>query len=397
MAEKKLQDIDEVVELMKKDAELDRLKDEISLKKAKLDQNRYTQQLEELEQNQKDLAIAKNLDFSCMSLEQQESTLKEFDDYFAAAKKKMIFINQTFSEFVPFFRKNLLLLGASTGKGKSTAAANIAFSLLRQRNPETGKLYRCMVITNEERAEDVYNRVTFLGRGWHYVNHDEFTPEQISVCRQAIPALANGGRLMVVDNTYGGAHGITTSIEGIESIFENMIAKGDFYDCIIIDYYQNIINSKKNPYLDEFKVQAKLARMLDQYKNIYPAPIVLLAQVNPLTDEDDHTPFNRRIAGRKLIMDVCTFAAEMSIDYARRATQFVFWKSRFTKAVGQSLLAGYDKGKLVPYTKEFETSVRDENDKKAKDMIDRNANKVLDIANGIPDAFKKEDKNEPRE
>lgn len=386
---KKDQSIDEyMAETMANDAELERLKDEVALKKAKLDQNKYTQQLNQLEQDKKDLKIAEGLNYGQMSKEQIEKMQSGFSDYMRAAKKKMRFIISDFDKYVPFFRSNLILIGAHTGKGKSTAAANIAFSVLNQTNPETGKKYRCLIITNEEKAEDFYNRVTFLYKSWHYVNHDEFTDEQTETCKRAIAAFGSTGNLRVVDDSYGGSHGVTTSLEGIEAIFENLLANNELYDVIIIDYYQNIISSKKNPYLNEYLVQATLARMLDQYKNRYPAPLVLLAQVDPQT-EDDRRTFKQRICGRKLILDQTTLAIELTTDYQKRATEWTFWKSRFTESVGKSVWTGYDKGRFVSYSEEFRNKIQSDNDKIMKDKLDKEMNK----SNGIPDAFKKKEEN----
>jgi hypothetical protein len=393
---KKPEDLNEVLEQMKNDAELEVLKDEVALKKAKLDQSKYTQQLEQLIQDNADLELAKNLDFGKMTKEQILEHQIRIEEYIMAARRKMIFMLPDFNKMVPFFRNNLILLAAHTGRGKSTAAANIAYSVLKQKNEETGKGRRALIITNEEKSEDFYNRVIFLSQGWHYVNHDEITDEQMKFCQGAISGLASRGRLMIVDNDYGGAHGITTSIEGIESIFENLIANKEYYDVIIIDYYQNIIHSKKNPVLNEWLVQAKLARLLDQYKNRYPAPIILLAQCKQ-ADEDDRTPFKERIAGRKLIVDSTTLAAEMTVDYKARATHWTFWKSRYVTAIGKTVTTGYNNGRFVPYDKAFQDQVAKDNaaiqeikDKVINDHID----KELAKKNAIKTDVKEEKKSE---
>lgn len=351
-------------EQMAKDAALEHLQDDVAFKKAKLDHQKYTQQLSEQEQNNKDLEAAKNLDFGGMSESQIATLQTEFDEYIKAAKYKFTFLNKQFNEYVPFFRKNLILIAAHTGKGKSTAAANIAASLLKQNNPKTGKTGRCLIMTNEEKAEDFYARVICLLRGWSYVNHNELTEEQVTTIKEGMHALGKSGLLTVVDNNYGGVHGMTTTVEGIQSVFENMLAKKDYYDAVIIDYYQNIISSKNNISLDENHSQAKLAKLLDQYKNIYPGPIILMAQCDPETDHD-HRMFKQRVNGRKIILDGTTFAAELAIDQDLRATQWTVWKSRYTRAIGKSLYTGFDNGRYVEYTEEFKKAVTEERDRAA--------------------------------
>ena len=284
----------------------------------------------------------------------------------------MSFINKTFDGVVPFFRKNLILIGAQTGFGKSTAVANIAFRIKEQMNPTTGKPRTTLVITNEEQAEDVYNRGTSLAMGWSYTNHSSFTDEQTEVYRKAIPAWAAGGLITVIDNTHGGSHGVTTSLEGIESIFENLLANKIYYDVVIIDYYQNIINSKRDQSMSENEVQARLSRMLERYKNIYPAPIVLMAQMKP-QDREQRTPWQERIKGRKIIADCCTFITEMAANFENQTTEWTVWKSRFTQVVGKQFTTGWEKGRYVEHNAEFISKVEAAKAARASKEFDRTA------------------------
>jgi replicative DNA helicase len=366
--------IAKLTEQLAKDADLERLQDEVAFKRAKVDQQKYTQQLQEIEQNEKDIALAKTLNFGSMTAAQTAALQSEWEDYIKAAKDKFVFLNDTFRRIVPFFRKNLILIAAHTGKGKSTAAANIAYSILKQKNRTSGKTGRCLIITNEEKAEDFYARVICLLMGWSYTNHDELTQQQIDTIKKTIPFLGNSGRLVVVDNTFGGAHGMTTTIEGIELIFENLIANKEIYDVIIIDYYQNVISSKNNISLDEYKCQAKLAKMLDQYKNIYPAPIILMAQCDPETAHD-HRMFKQRVNGRKNITDGTTLAMELTVDYKLQTTMWTIWKSRYTSFIGTSVKTGFESGKYVEYTDAFKQKVMEKNDRAALAEHDATTNK----------------------
>lgn len=368
---------DDFKENMAKVAELESLKNDTAAKKAVIDNKRVNQTLEKIKQDEKDHALIKSANFGSLSQEEILDIQRANDEYIEAAQKPMEFIvDKVFENVVPFFRKNFILIGGKTGEGKSTTVANIAFSVLKQRNKQTNQLCRVLVITNEERAEDFYNRVTALIKGWHYTNHSKFTKEQIDTFHEYIPKLARN--LVVIDNNKNGSTGATTSIEGIEAIFDNLLATKTYYDAVIIDYYQNITHSKSNPYASENEVQAKLARAMDRYKNLYPAPIVMMAQVNP-PDKDDKVPFQYRIKGRKIIMDPATLVMEMAADRKNLRTQWTVWKSRFTEAVGQQFYTGYKFGKYVEYTNEFAEEVQRMAYKKADEAI----NKTI----GIPDAF----------
>jgi hypothetical protein len=351
---------DETVERLARMAAEEKKKKEVASKKLILEERRVNYEIEKLVKNDKELAIAKTTNFGAMTQEQIEKTQKDSTDYILAARSCMEFINSSFNGIVPFFRKNLILIGGKTGEGKSTTVANMIASTMKQKDPLTGKRCRVLALTNEEKTEDVYNRITCFARGWNYVNHDKFTDEQIKTFEEYITVLAKDGWLTVVDDNFGSTpeapvSGVTTSIEGIQSILDNLIASGEIYSLIAIDYYQNIKTSKTNPHLVEWQVQEKLIAMLDQYKNIYPAPIVLMAQVKPPAAENPE-PFKVRIEGRKTILNVCTCCIEMVADRDNLRTEWHIHKSRFNESIGSSFFTGYDKGRFVPYTAEFQAN-----------------------------------------
>ena len=369
----------------KENMELEKLKAETAAKKAVLDSKRVNSQLEVLEQNERDMEQTKNASYGALTEEQIAKLQRDNDEYMEAAKNAMRFIIQEFDNFVPFFRKNFILIGARTGEGKSTAVANIAFAALAE-----GK--RVLVLTNEEKSEDFYNRTTAISKGWHYTNHSKFTDKQKEVFRSMIPVLARGGRLTVVDNNHNGSHGVTTSIEGIATIFENLMKEKVYYDVVIIDYYQNIIHSQKYPNLSENEVQARLSRMIDRYKNEYPAPIVMMAQITP-PDKDDKIPFQHRIKGRKIIMDPATCVIEMIRNTKELYTVFKFHKSRFNEAIGKDIKVGYDNGKFVKYDTAFAEKVQ----KMAYERDARKINDKIDKGNGLPDVFNGKTSSEKKE
>ncbi len=343
-------------EALAKEAALERLKKETQSKRIVLDSKRVELEMAKMKQAEQDLRRAQDTSFGEISESILQEIRKDNSDYITSARKAMLFVNDSFTGVVPYFRKNLILIGGKTGEGKSTTVANIVYSTIQQKNPETGAWRRALVISNEEVAADVYNRVTCQTYGWHYTNHDKFTDEQLAVFDDSIPKLAKDGRLTVIDNNYNGANGVTTSIEGIQTIFDNLIRNKDYYDVVIIDYYQNVKFSKKNPMLNEYEVQAQLAAALDRYKNEYPAPIVIMAQVDP-PDKEGSKPFEHRIKGRKVITDPATIIMEMVAERDRLRTKWIVHKSRFTEAVGGIFYTGYDRGKFVTYTPEFQRQV----------------------------------------
>jgi hypothetical protein len=372
-------ELDELNKQIEKDLDLDRRKKAVQEKDLTLREHRVTRDLEELEKNKSELELAKNSVFNRLSQENIDRLVRENDEYMEAAKKAMIFINKEFSKIVPYFMRNLVLVGGDTGDGKSTCCANLIFSTITRKNPATGKSGRVLLLTNEEDPSDYYNRITCLVKGWRYTNHDQFTEEQRQTFREYIPIWAKDGRLTIINDVHNKIPGSTTSVEGIETALNNLIRDHEngktVPDVVILDYYQNVRYSKLDPKLDEFMCQRKLAGILDQMKLRYPGPIVVMAQMKKLLDSEDSTPFNVRLKGSKLICDKATFICEIIPERKLLRSKWIVHKSRFTEAVGQSIYTGYDRGKFVEYSDEFQRNI-------AK-MVEKNLEKDKEQELGI--------------
>lgn len=343
---------EEAIAHMERDALREKKRKEVLDKELIVKDHRLDTELQRLALAEKEQATVKNTDYGTMSDADVEKLKQENTSYMLAAREKMRFINQEFDDAIPFYRKNLILVGGATGDGKSTTAANIITTVFRQ-SAEGGRKRRVLVLTNEEKTEDVYNRVVCLLKGWAYVNHDKFTDEQIEFFNNSYQHLRK--YITVVDNFFGGGFMVTTSLEGICGVFDNLLARSEYYDVVIIDYYQNVHHSNSDPRMDPFKVQAELAKRLDQYKNVYPAPIVLLAQVRP--PDDSNTPFKIRVEGSKAINNVCTCSVELIANKQERRTDWVIHKSRFNEAVGANIQTGFSMGRHVLYDDAFRETV----------------------------------------
>lgn len=346
--ELKNSDTDAIIERLKEKAELQKKRDAVLAKELTVKERRYDNDLAVLAESDRATEIANTVGYATMADSELEKILKDNEDYITAARNRMIFINEKFDSTVPFFRQNIILLGSQTGEGKSTTVANIIRSVIRQKHKETGKRRRCLVITNEERPADVYNRVTCLAKGWPYVSHDKFTQEQFVTLQEYIKVYTKEKLVHVIEDDYGGATGSTRTIEGICRIFDDLLARKEFFDVVLIDYYQNVAESRKNPFLDQYKVQAALAKKLDQYKNTYPAPIVLFTQLKPHEKEDSKTPFKWRIEGTKAIINVATCVLEIVPNRDTLTTEWNVVKNRFAgETVGTKIDTGYHKGRFI--------------------------------------------------
>ncbi len=290
--------------------------------------------------------------------ERAEKLSVENEEYIRLAKGSATFLSMDiFKDKVALFPRNIILIGAETGTGKSTTVANFVESYLKQ-----GK--RVLVITNEEYPTDILNRIIFLLNDWTYTNHDEVTDEQLATCRDLYPKIMT--RVEIIDDKFNGIGGTTTTYEGIKSICETVTAKfqqGDVpYDAILIDYIQNIKSSIENPMLAQWQVLDRLGAYIDNWKGSYPAPMLLFSQLKAATGE--HDSFKDRIEKFKAVMNHATTAIEVKADRENLRTEWIFRKNRFKGAVGISVFTGYERGRYIDYDQEFMTKTRLKNDEK---------------------------------
>lgn len=354
---------------------------ELNRKKKELDAHSVNTRYERFKDNEERREAVKQTNFGTISDERAEEIGRESTEYLEKAAKPLSFINESFFGKVPFFEKNLILVGADSGDGKSTAVANMTHRLVSRQDEKTGKTRRVLVITNEENIADFYNRLTCLQLKIQYSDHDLFTEQQRKIFEKMIKVWKN--RVTIVDDTFGSTKdktitGATTTPEGIKAIFENLIKDGEHYDAILIDYYQGVNESSLDMTLDEYKAQRKLTNVLEHYRKIYPAPIVLMCQVNR-DDPENPSPMKYRIMGTKLIYTRATYVLEMIKHPMEWMTEWVIHKGRFAK-LGESIKTGFKNGMFVKYTDEFKEEVRRNREKREEDKF----NKDIGIKVGEP-------------
>lgn len=349
--------------------DIENLKRDNSAKQAIISSKRLSAEMDRISQNELDLKAAKKINLGLLS-EERIAEIQEYStNYTNAARNPMAFICDEFKGAVPFFKNNLILIGSRSGGGKSTAVANIVTSTIKQINPQTGKRRRAIILSNEETADQVLARIVCHMNGWHYVNHDQLTNAQIKTINRGIQALSRTGLVTVIDDDHSGIRGLTSTPEGIETVFENLLENKEFYDVVLIDYFQGISESKVSPTLKPWENMEKFIHMSWKYAKIYSGPIVVMAQCKP--PDKNETPFKERLEGRKTIYNKATVVLEMIPDWNSYKTQWVVHKSRNTAANGKSLYTGYDNGRFVDIDDAFKQKILNKLEAKNMAMFDK--------------------------
>ena len=107
---------------------------------------------------------------------------------------------------------------------------------------------------------------------------------------------------------------------------EKLLLKArESYDCIIIDYYQNISRSLNNPDFNQYHVQEQFANLLDREKHAVGCPLIVFAQMRINKDQDS----KERLEGRKIMFNKATDFYEMLIDKENNRSAFKCLKDRW--------------------------------------------------------------------
>ncbi len=345
---------------LEKDKDLDKKKKEVQEKKLFVEDYKYTNELERIKKSEEDLKIAKVVNVGIMSDEDILNVQENSRVYFEGAKNGMMFLHENFRKWVPLWGGNIVLIGARTGGGKSSVAANLIFSTIQQKNPVTGKNRKVLCLSAEETPVQVFSRLTCLAKNYNFNEQDEFTEEQKNQLIDFIPKWAKNGVSVIGED----GRGSTSSIEGIEGILTNLLDTNTHYDLILIDYIQKITTSKKNPQMQQFTVLKEVMNLLDRFKNVYPGAICVLSQLRA-NDAEESLDFQDRLRGSKDIITPCTVALELVPDVNLLRSRFYVRKNRYKgSTLGGHVDMGYDRGRFVPYSDEFKSKVAIRNENK---------------------------------
>lgn len=340
--------IADLLENIEKEAEDKRAKvNELNDKKLEVELHRVKNQHSKMKEAMALKEEIENINIDLNNRDYVKKLQKENQDYLYNVKEKcMRFLNADFDGAVPYMPNNMILVGARTGRGKSTTCANLAYQALM-----SGK--KVLNISNEERANDVYNRITALIREEAYTDHATWTKERIDTYTEYIEKLSQ--RMLVIDDGYIGKTGGASYLEVVIGLINKAVESEDF-DVILIDYYQKINQSSENPQLGIYEVQNKFADYMgDILKDSRCPAIVVMAQLKP--DDKEGKPMEERVEGRKSIMKPATGILEAAPDYNRHCTKFTIHKTRWSEFNDKEIDVGYVKGKYVKYDSSFKEYV----------------------------------------
>lgn len=284
----------------------------------------------------------------------------DINSYNKMLNQSITLINDSLTATIPFTRENLYLFCAYTGSGKSTVAANISFPLWKQ-----GK--KTLVISNEESEADILFRIACLELGF---NFNDYKKGKMELDKQKevfalFPEITK--YVKVIDVNFKG--GLTTKIEGIKNLLESV--KGKDYSCAMIDYYQLIQSSAKDPSKTRYDVLNELRIWLGQYIKASNIPVVMFVQLYSLGKKGGVKDIDARIKECSAIVEPATVIIEVVPDFTLKTSDFIIHKDRFGEA-GKRVCCPFTRGRFMEALSEDDLVQRAAETKHAK------ATKALD-------------------
>ena len=271
---------------------------------------------------------------------------KSAANYNKMLRERLTLINDSLTAAIPFTRENLYLFCAYTGSGKSTVAANISFPLWKQKK-------KVLVISNEETKLDVIFRIACLEKGYSFNDYKKgYMPkDQQMECFRLFEEITE--YVKVIDVVY--QDGITTKIEGVKKLMENV--KGQGFSCVLIDYYQLIKDSINDKDRTRYDVLNDLRVWLGQYIKGCEIPVVLFVQLysqgkRPSKDID------MRIKECSAIVEPASVIIEVVPNFEESTSDFVVHKDRFGVAQGHRIVCPFEKGRYLKQLSDRERTER---------------------------------------
>lgn len=313
----------------------------VSQMKSIMDKEFTTEKFKTFVQNKREIEKSKGIQLETTPPDYYFDMDKQQIEMLSSMKQTRPFITDELTKFVPFYYPNLILIGAKTGYGKTTATSNISYQLFKNKR-------KTLIITNEELNINVFNRIACIDIGISPSSIDRLNAHELQELSNKRKEI--GEFVRVVDIAYDQNPTLTSSVEGIEAILESVYLNGNSFDCIIIDYYQNISFSKKNPFKKKHEVLSDLKSLLDKYYKLIKAPIVVFAQLHP--ESSERSSFEDRIKEGKSIVMASTFVVELDVIREENATEWTCHKDRNgTGSINKTVKTKYQYGKYLDLPK----------------------------------------------
>lgn len=244
------------------------------------------------------------------------------------------FITKTFLPGL-WLSQGLALVGAKSGRAKSTTASNVLAGFLTSVPSKSA-----IIISNEEATDAIYERTACVLLGMSYIelskgnfSHKEELQVEKCITEEIIPRVE-----VVEDGKFN-----MSFIEDVQSVLET--AAHDKVGLVIVDYLQCIAQSRNEPGLETFQISKRLGFYFKEYGKQHGVPVVCFAQ---LSGGDASADFAGRVQNDKTIFNHSFLAIEIEPDFETLTTKFKVHKDRFFGHTGKEVVMDFKGGRYEP-------------------------------------------------
>ncbi|MCB0364765.1 MAG: hypothetical protein KDD68_05230 [Bdellovibrionales bacterium] len=238
-------------------------------------------------------------------------------------ENRLSFISPFFDEAGFFLGQGLTVIGAVSGDGKSTTAANILCRFIE--TDSTSR--RILLITNEETAEAALSRTACGLHGIDYIKYrgKELPAETMNLINNSVDRL--NLKVQVIDGDMGDLQ--TTNLEDIKTILENAKKAPDQWAMVILAYYQTVYSSNNPNLNDHGPILKQLGNYMKSFVKDSSLPLIVFAQLK--NADEFSSSVKNRLENDKHLYNHAYNVIEIVKDIDTRTTRFNFDKTRFAE------------------------------------------------------------------
>lgn len=246
------------------------------------------------------------------------------------------------SNRVPFISKHflpglwlsqgLIVVGAKSGRAKSTTASNVLAGFLQSVPDRTA-----IIVSNEEATDAVYERTACVLLQMNYIDlsKGQFSPKEERAVEQCIEEFIIPRVEVVEDGKFDMSYE-----EDVISVLET--AACDKVGLVVVDYHQCITQSRLKPESESFQVSKRLGIYLKDYGKKHGVPVLDFVQ---LKDGADGADFASRVQNDKTLFNHAFLAIEIEPDFETLTTKFKVHKDRFFGHTGKEVVMDFKGGR----------------------------------------------------
>lgn len=234
-----------------------------------------------------------------------------------------------------YLAQGLVVVGAESGKSKSTTCANMLAGFLKH---TTNK--QAVVITNEEEPDAVLERTACVIQELDYLKFHNglLTPSEDMRILDTIDEMLDRVEILSENEKWNMQY-----YEDVVSVLESSVDQN--VGIVFVDYLQTITMSREDEGAEAFKISKKLGFFLKDFGKRNGIPVVTFVQLSP---ETGFSPtMAARVQNDKTFYNHGFVCVEIVPDFKTRTTEFIIHKDRFCGQSGQRVKMEFDGGRHV--------------------------------------------------